>query len=174
MGAKAGALASFNGLGPNVTGALQLGYIFPWLRRGLGLLVDVGYAAPVTSGTENDARVDGGSYSWSIVQKQLTIAPSAYYRYTGLGRVIPYGGIGPRIYLLESVTDSGGAAPTILETRETSTKVGLGVHAGVDVLLGPGALLGELLFQWANLDHRQTGASNLAGLTAWIGYRFML
>lgn len=174
LGAKAGALASFNGLGPNVTGALELGYVFPWLSRGIALLVDVGYAAPVASGEESDPRVAGGRYSWHIVQKQLTLAPSLYYRHTGLGKLVPYAGIGPRIFFLESVTDSDGKQPLILETKEQGTKVGLGVHAGVDYLLGPGALLGELLFQWADLDHQQTGDTSLAGLTIWIGYRFML
>lgn len=174
VGGKVGLLASFSGLEPNVVGALEVGYVFPWLDRSFALYVDGGYAAPVTTGEASDKRVAGGKYSWHIVEKQLTIAPSVYYRYTGLGMFVPYAGVGPRIMLQESVIDSDDAEPIILETTEHATKVGLGVHGGVDILLGPGAVVGEVLFQAGGLDHTSTGDVANTALTVWVGYRFML
>lgn len=173
-GGKVGGIATLSGLGVNVTGAVEVGYIFPWVRRSFGLLVDVGYAAPVASGTESDPRVAGGSYEWTLTQKQLTIAPTILYRYTGLGKVVPFVGVGPRILLLEGVTEGKAGSATILENKEQSTKVGVGVPLGAEYLIGPGAALAELLFQYSTIDHKATGDASLTSFTLWLGYRFML
>jgi hypothetical protein len=153
---------------------VEVGYILPWLKRSFGVLVDVGYAAPVISGTETDPRVAGGTYEWSLVQKQLTIFPFVTYRYTGLGKIVPYVGVGPRIALLEGVTYGMVNGKELLENKERSTSVGVGVPLGAEYLIGPGAAMAELLFAWNAVDHRSTGDSSLTGFTLWVGYRFML
>ena len=173
-GGKFGGLMQLSGFGPNVTGALEIGYILPFLKRGLGVMVDASYAAPVVSGTEQDPRVQGGSYEWNLVQKQLTIFPFVTYRYTGLGKIVPYAGVGPRIVMLEGVTYGTVAAKPLLETRERSTKVGVGVPLGAEYLIGPGAALGEFLFAYNSIDHKSTGNASLTGFTLWLGYRFLL
>jgi hypothetical protein len=175
-GAKFGGIIPFDGLGANVVGSLEVGYILPFAKGSFGLLVDVGYAVPKTSGSvANDMRVDGGKYDWHLTQKELTISPTVTYRLTMLGRVVPYVGVGPRIYLLQSVVRGAVGAQTILETTEQSTKVGLSAPLGVDFRLGPGALLGEFLFEWGPLNHIATGdGTNTMGGTLQIGYRFMI
>ncbi len=173
-GGKFGGLVQLSGFGPNVTGALEIGYILPFLKRGLGVMIDASYAAPVVSGTEQDPRVQGGSYEWNLVQKQLTIFPFVTYRYTGLGKIVPYAGVGPRIVMLEGVTYGTVAGKPLLETRERSTKVGVGVPLGAEYLIGPGAALAEFLFAYNSIDHKSTGNASLTGFTLWLGYRFLL
>ncbi len=179
VGGKIGALASIDGLKPHVTGAVQVGYIFPWFRRQLALLVDVGYAQPVTSKTESDPRVAGGSYNWHLIEQQLTIQPSVYYRLSilpdvGPGKFVPYAGVGPRIFLTRSKTDSDGTTPTLLRQNEQSTLVGVGANLGTEYLIGPGGILVEALFGWAKIKEQTTGDAHLSAISAWAGYRFML
>lgn len=173
-GGKFGGIAQLSGFGPNITGALEIGYILPWLSRSFGVLVDVSYAAPVISGTETDPRVAGGMYEWSLVQKNLTIFPFVTYRYTKLGKLVPYVGVGPRISLLEGVTYGTVDGKPLLENKERSTSVGVGAPLGAEYLIGPGAAMAELLFAWNGVDHRSTGDSSLTSFTLWVGYRFML
>jgi hypothetical protein len=45
---------------------------------------------------------------------------------------------------------------------------------GVDVFVGPGALLGEISFGWAKLDGAVVQDTNLAALSLTLGYRVML
>jgi opacity protein-like surface antigen len=173
-GAKVGVALPFDGLGPMASGVVEVGYVFPWLKRSFGLLIDVAYTVPTKSGTQmGDPRVDG-PYGWKLTQKELTISPAVYYRLTMLGRVVPYLGVGPRIYLHQSVVEGNVGMSTILQTKEQSTKVGVGVPLGVGVHLGPGELTGEFLFEWGKLDHTATGDSNSMGGNIQLGYRFLL
>ena len=104
----------------------------------------------------------------------LALTPLAMYRMTFVGRVVPYIGVGPRIYFLQNTVRSGETGPKILETTEKSTKVGVGVPFGAEIHLGPGGLLAELLFQYGVLDHTATGATNTGALSLHVGYRFLL
>jgi hypothetical protein len=174
FGAKVGALVSTGGLDPNARGDVELGYVFPWMDRSFAALVDVGYSAPKASGSQADPRVDGARYDWHLTQQILTVMPTALYRYTKLGRLVPYGGLGFRVYMLQSnVTGTvGGAA--IPETRETSTSVGFGLPVGAELRLGPGSAIGELLFEYGSLDHKQTGSTNAGAVSLALGYRVVL
>jgi hypothetical protein len=174
-GAKLGAALPFDGLKPMASGVLELGWFFPVLKQGLGLLVDVAYTVPVTSGTEmKDPRVDGGTYGWKLTQKELTIMPVVVYRLTMLGRVVPYVGVGPRIYLHQSVVEGNVGMKPISPTTEQFTKVGVGVPLGVGIKLGPGEALAEFLFEWGKLDWLATGNSTSMGGNIQLGYRFLL
>jgi hypothetical protein len=174
-GAKVGGLLSFGGLDPNARVGLELGYVFPWLDRGLAFLVAADYAAPKSSGTQTgDPRVDGGTYDWHLTEHILAITPTVMYRFTKLKAVVPYVGVGPRIYLLKSTVRGAVGGVEIPETTEQSTKVGLGVPLGAELKLGPGALIGELLFEYGSLDHTATGSSNTGALSLALGYRLLL
>jgi len=173
-GAKVGGIVPFGGLGPNVTGGVELGYVFPWLHRSFAAAINVDYAAPTTSGIEQDPRVEGGTYSWHLTQQQLNLMPVVMYRLTSLGRITPFIGIGPRIYFLKSTVRYDDTGPVISETTEQSTKVGVGVPFGIEYQLGPGGLLAEFLFQYGALDHTATGSSNTGGLSLGLGYRLLL
>jgi hypothetical protein len=173
-GAKVGAIAPFDGLNPFVVGTVEVGYLLPWLNRGLGILADVSYTAPSASGSQADPRVPDGKYTWNLTQHELVIQPTIIYRYTGLGRFVPFVGIGPRIYLMKSVITGKAGSSTIGETDEPSTQIGGAIPLGVEFQLGPGALLAELLFEIGTLDHSITGKSHTGGGTLNLGYRFML
>jgi hypothetical protein len=174
-GAKVGGLLSFGGLNPNARVGVELGYVFPWLNRSFAFLVDADYAAPKSSGTQaGDPRVQGGTYDWHLTEQILAIQPTIMYRFTKLKSVVPFIGVGPRIYMLRSTVRGAVGSVEIPETTEQSTKVGLGVPFGAEIKLGPGALIGELLFEYGSLDHTATGDSNTGALSLAVGYRLLL
>jgi hypothetical protein len=179
LGAKVGGLASFNGLDPFVHGAIEAGYVFPTLNHGLGVYLQVEYSAPSTDGKVTEdfdrERVPGGAYNWHIRHQELVFAPTFLYRLTFLSETItPYVGLGPRIYLLKNTTRGDADGVTIDETTEQSTKWGLGLPLGAELALGPGKLIGELMFQWGPLKHTLTGDTNLGGASLSLGYRLLL
>jgi hypothetical protein len=139
-----------------------------------GLVLAVDYASPDRTGTDMDPRVDGGTYTWHLTEHELSFTPTLLARIAKLGPVVPYAGLGLRLYLLESLDRSGDGAPSFGTTSEVSTKVGVVVPAGVELPLGPGALTGELLFQFGDLDHTATGNSNTGSLNLTVGYRLFL
>lgn len=173
-GATVGATLPFGGLGPNIVGGIELGVVFPWLHRSFAFVGYLDYTAPKKSGTEMDPRITGGSYSWHLTEQELAFTPAAMFRLTSLGRVTPFIAVGPRFYFLQGTTRSGDTGPTINETVEKGTKVGLGIPLGTEIQLGPGGVLVELMLHYGSVDHTSTGASNTAGLNLGVGYRFLL
>jgi opacity protein-like surface antigen len=177
---KVGGILPFSGLGPFVNFGVELGYVFGGTGRSIGALLDVSYTAPPADGTQSEdfdpPRVEGGEYEWKLVQKQLVLGPTFLYRFTmlELDPLTLYGGIGPRVYLLESKVEGSAGGEPFGETPERSTKLGVGVPLGVEYALGPGGLLAELLFQWGPLNHRVTGDAHLASATLFVGYRALL
>lgn len=179
LGGKVGGIASFNGLDPFVHGALEVGYVFPALDHSLGAYLQIEYSAPSTDGKVSEDferdRVPGGAYSWNITHKELVFAPTFLYRLTTLSKTItPYVGIGPRIYLIKNTTRGKAGDAAIDETHEESTKWGLGLPLGAEVALGPGKVIGELMFQWGPLKHTLTGDTHLGGASLLVGYRAFL
>lgn len=118
--------------------------------------------------------MQGGTYGWHLTEQILAIQPTIMYRFTKLKSVVPFIGVGPRIYMLRSTVRGAVAGVEIPETTEQSTKVGLGVPFGAEIKLGPGALIGELLFEYGSLDHTATGDSNTGALSLAVGYRLLL
>lgn len=174
VGVKAGGLLAFSKLNANARVTLELGYVLPIARQNLGVGFEVSYAAPNRSGVQDgDVRV-GGAYSWRLSLQELTMMPVAVYRLPISEHVIPYIGAGPRIYLLRSTTRGDVSGTPISETREKSTKLGFGIPIGVQVRLGPGFLLAELLTEYGPLDHTATGSSNTGAESLQVGYRLQL
>ena len=172
-GGKIGGIVPLDGLSPFVHVGLELGYVLPALEHRLAIVVSVDYTQPRTSNDEIDPRVMGGTYTWKLTQDELGVMAGVIYRATSVRPVIPYGGIGPRILFARSkVRDDGG--PTISTTMERSTRVGLGIPLGVELPLGPGRAIGELLFQYGTLDHVATGDSHTGAFTLGVGYRLLL
>lgn len=173
---KVGGIFSFNGLNPFVTGGVELGYVFSALDRGIGALIAVDYTAPKTDGKVTEdfdpARIPGGAYDWEIRQKILTVQPTFLYRMTFISdSITPYVGVGPRIYFLQSVVRGSAGDQKFADTTEQSTKFGIGGPLGAEFALGPGGIIAEVLLQWAPIDHRATGTTNLGGATLNVGYR---
>lgn len=179
-GAKIGGIVPFGHLNPFVAGAVELGYVAPWLHRSFALTLDADYTAPKKDGTSKDVvnpvRVNSpsGSYNWHITEQQLVLMPTVMYRMTFLGRLVtPYIAVGPRFYFLRGNVwgSTGGQAFEV--THEKGFKVGFGVPIGAEIHVGPGAIIGEVLIQYAKIDHRVTGNSNLGAANLFVGYRFL-
>jgi hypothetical protein len=179
LAGKIGGIASFNGLKPFVHGGIDLGYVFGGTGRTIGAYLGTEYTAPKSDGSvaeeETPTRVADGKYEWEIRQKELVFQPTFLYRFTWLSEaVVPFAGIGPRIYLLESVVRGSAGGQKFQDTKETSTKFGFGIPLGAEITLGPGGILAELLFQWGPFDHRATGDTSLGGASLFLGYRALL
>lgn len=170
--AKVGGIAPFDGLSPFVSVGVEVGYVIPAVDHRLAIVLDVDYTQPTTTGTEMDPRVTGGSYTWKLTEQELGIMPVLVYRLTGMKPVVPYAGIGPRVLLAKSTVQDNGA-PSIMQTHEQSTRFGVGVPVGAELPLGPGAAIGEVLFQYGTLNHVATGDANTGALSLSVGYRMM-
>jgi hypothetical protein len=170
LGAKVGGILPFSGLGANVTGGIEVGYAFGPFA--VALAAD--YQAPKSHDTASDPRLTTTSYSWHITEQELDLMPLFLYRLQSLGAVVPFVGIGPRIYLLKSTVRSNDQTPAMSETTEKSTKLGFGIPLGIELKLGPGAALAELLFQYGKIDHTATGDSNVGSASLSLGYRIVL
>ena len=179
LGGKIGGIASFNGLDPFVHGALELGYVFPVLDQGLGAYLQVEYSAPSADGKVDEdfdpKRVPTGSYDWEITQKELVLAPTFLFRLTSLSdSITPYAGLALRVYLLEDTVMGKAGDQAIDETKESSTKFGVGLPLGAEFALGPGGVTAELMLQWGPLKHTLTGDTHLGGASLFVGYRLLL
>ena len=165
---KVGGLVPFSALGANATGGLDVGYA---LANGFAFGLAADYAQPTAEGSEVDARVAGGTYAWKLTEQLVQVMPFALYRLRTLGALVPYAGIGPRMYLQRSTVK--GVAPAFGETTEQATAFGVGVPLGAEFALGPGAATAELLLQYGGLDHTITGTSNSGAASLALGYRMM-
>jgi hypothetical protein len=153
----------------------ELAYALPVLKHRLAIAIEGAFTAPEATGSQTDARIDGngGTYAWKLEQREVILGASLIYRHM-LGRWIPYIGVGPRVFLLQSkVSGTVGMTPVAV-SGEQSTKVGAGVPLGLGLRLGPGDLFLEVSLAIAAIDHRTTGDSNTGSLGFQLGYRFML
>lgn len=171
LAGKVGGIVPLNGLDPFVTGGIEAGWIFAGTEQRIAALLDVSYTAPNASGSGADPRIAGETFGWEIVQKELILQPTFLYRYTALGPLVPFAGIGPRIYFLETVGEGRANGVKISRTIEQSTRFGAGLPFGAEYGLGPGGLMAELLVEWAPLNHRVTGDVSLLAASLFAGYR---
>ena len=131
--------------------------------------MQVEYSAPTAEGTSSEnfdpERVPSGGYDWELVQKELVLQPTFLYRMTFLSDwLTPYAGLGPaRVPARETSSPARRATRPSSETKERSTKWGVGLPLGAEFALGPGALTGELMLQWGPLEHTLTGDTHLGG-----------
>lgn len=164
----------FSNLGASYLVGLELGYALPVLKHRLAITLDGEFTAPEASGSTTDPRLDAssGAYSWHLSQREVILGLSLVYRHR-IGRLTPYAGIGPRLFLLDSrITGTAGGAP-ISQSSEVSTKVGVGIPLGLGFHLGPGDLFAELQIDYAGIDHRITGDTNTGSLSLAAGYRLI-
>jgi len=172
---KVGGIIPFNGLSPFVAGGVELGWVFAGTEQRMAALLDVSFTMPSADGSERDDRLmyddASGQYDWEITQKQLVLQPTFLYRLTGSSAFVPFVGLGPRIYFLETVSKGSANSERILESEEQSTKFGVGLPLGVEYTLGPGGLMAQALLEWGPLDHRITGDTHLLAATLYLGYR---
>lgn len=175
IAAKVGGLFAepFSKLGASYLVDVEVGYALPVWHHRLAIAIDGAYTAPEASGSGADPQVQSGMYTWHLQQRQGILGLTVYYRHP-IGRVTPYVGVGPRLFLLQSEIDGASGGAAIHQSSEVSTKVGVGVPLGVGVRLGPGDLFLEAGLVWGGIDHQITGDSNTGAITLSLGYRFVL
>lgn len=174
-GIKFGGLLPVNGLGPGYQFGIEGGIILPALHRGLAIGVDVDYAQAFASSNATDPRVASNAYTWNLAQEFLTVMPVFMYRMTTLSKlIVPFVGVGPRIYFLRSTTSGQAGSSSIDPTTEVSTSIGFGVPFGAEIRLGPGGILAEFLGQWGLLQHTATGDSHDGAIGLSLGYRLAI
>jgi hypothetical protein len=164
----------FNRLQTSYLIDLEVGYALPFLKHRLALSIDAGFTAPEANGSSTDPRLDaaGGMYSWHLEQRELSFGITLYYRHP-IGKFIPYVGVGPRLFLLESKVRGYAGGANISTSTEDSSKIGAGIPVGFGYTLGPGHLLVELALAIGPIDHTTTGNDLVGALSLAVGYRLM-
>jgi hypothetical protein len=181
IGGKVGGGFGVGGFGATPIFELELGFA-PDLGSSLGRSLEfffIGqYAQP---GVDGDApKVDprftaGAPFSYDVTQQMFSLSLGALYRFdVGSKLLMPYAGLGGRLYLLKTKVKADVMGESLGESSETRSDLGLVALGGLDVFVGPGALLGEVSFSWAPLDGYVMRATNLSALSLAVGYRVML
>lgn len=149
----------------------------PLIGEGLALAIDLAFSQPGSNGDAMDAHA-GGNYAWAVTQKTTSLGLTVLYRLNTVssaslerGKLVPYLGVGPRLFFLQTVATVTPSGAAVAEYTESSTKIGFGIPLGVDYALGPGRVFVEAMFLWAPFNHNTTGPSNAGALTIEAGYR---
>src|SRR5262249_27165431 len=141
----------------------------------LALTAGADYAQPPGEGTAADPRVPGGTYMYSLTQRELALSAGVLARLPLFGdRAVPFVQAGPRLYLLETKASGAAEMEDFGQHTETSTQVGAFLTGGVDVKLGVGTLVGEIVVAGSPLPHRITGTASTGELELRVGYRLWL
>jgi hypothetical protein len=174
IGAEVGGIfpQPFTELGTHVVVGIDLGYRLPIWKQRLEIVLGAGFSPPQNSFTE--ARVEG-EYEGEVVQQELHFSlgprlrlnpPTEAWNLTGA--------IGPRLFLLRSLSNGSRDGEPFMEFTEQSTQIGLFIALGGEYNLGPGALCLDLDFGWSPLPHQITGDVSTGNIAATLGYRFFL
>lgn len=176
VGLKVGAFLPepFSSLGPSYFVEVEGGYLLPFVHRLIGITGSVAMGMPTIGTTLSDPRVPGGSYTYTQTTQQFMLGLTVVAKIP-LGRFVPYIGIGPRLFLVRTPSSGSAADGTAIpQSVELSRDVGVGVPAGLDILLGPGRLFAELQFLYSGSSQLSTGPGNFGALSVAAGYRLVL
>jgi len=157
---------------------LEVGYALPPLHRAIELFLAGQYTMPGMTGVSGtkDPRIPSNNLvSYDVLQQELTLSFGGLYRFdVGSKQVMPYGGIGGRMYLLDTKIKGSVGGQAYGRNEETQTRFGLLLLGGAELYLGPGALLGELSFGWASVNSFVLRNTNFGAWNLAVGYRLML
>jgi hypothetical protein len=156
---------------------VEVGYLLPvWGRR-----IQIGgmfeYSEPGAGTGKPDPRLGtaGADYRWDLSQREYVFDFGVLIRAFPPGsRIIPYGRVGFRIYLLETVINGQAGGSPFGQYNERFTEPGFALGGGVEVRLGPGAFNAELRVEFSNMNRKISGDSNTGMLSLVVGYRFFL
>lgn len=183
LGGKVGAGLGkpFSDFGATPVFELELGFA-PSLGDALGHSLEIfligQYAQPGLDGSPDqaDPRLPGGEpFDYEVTQQMFSLALGGLWRFDlDSDLLMPYGGLGARMYMLDTHAEGDVGGEKLGESDETQNDFGLVLLGGVDIFVGPGALLAELSFGWAALDGFVMRDTNLGALSLAVGYRVML
>jgi hypothetical protein len=178
LGGKAGGGLGkpFSEFGATPVFELELGYLLPPLHRSIELFVSGQYTQPGIDGISGkaDPRLPGAS-SFDLTQQELALSFGGLYRFdVGSRLLMPYAGLGARLYLLNTKVKGSAGGHVYGQNEETQSAAGLLLLGGLELFAGPGALLGELSFGWAPVDGFVLRDTNLGAMHFALGYRLML
>ena len=170
----------FNKLDANFLGELELAYQLPFIGKRLGVFLDAGYSQPTLSATKSDARVPGGMVTYDQTIRDLGFSLGVHFWQPIASKLLVYGGAGARLHLTHTLINATSGGQPYGENTEDSTRVGAMVRLGAGYVLGPGALVLEIHFEWTGIDHLITGgersgeSANTSNLAFQLGYQFFL
>jgi hypothetical protein len=163
----------FTELGTHIAFGLEVGYRLPFVGQRIEIMLDAGYSPP-----NNSFKVTRreGEYSAKIVSQQLHFSLGPRFRVME-GGVSPWNmtiGLGPRLFLLRSISSGSRDGNKMIEYREQSSQVGFFAGIGGEYTLGPGALFLDADLGYAKMNHRISGDVNTGNITLTLGYRLFL
>ncbi len=176
IGLKIGALLpqAFSPLGANWMLQLEGGYLLPFYHRLIGIVGSISVATPTVSGSAvGDLRVSSGSFDYEQQSQQFLLGLTLM-GHIPLGRVVPYVGVGPRAFVVRTVSTGQAGGSAFPGNSELSVEPGVGVPVGLGILLGPGRLCAEFQLLYAPAQQRSTGSGSFGSMSLSAGYLFVL
>lgn len=170
----------FKGLGATFSPSLELGYNLPLpapINRDLELFVEGAYAAPTADEiiTNDDPRLPGGSFHYTLTLHQWSLATGALYRIP-----VPIAWLRPTVSVALNtvfsrtvVTGDSGDADFATAT-EDATDFGVVGAVGADLFVGPGAISVEVKSAWVPADRFVLRETSATAVGLFVGYRFFL
>jgi hypothetical protein len=152
---------------------LEGSYLLPFFEGRVGACTALAYAAPSLSGTGEDARLPGGTYSYEATQRQLNWDLGVLAKLNPWNSPWNAGALaGLRLTFQSTLTDGEAGIEAFGEHDERATLAGLFLAFQGEYRLGPGAVVGEAGY-WASFqDLRTTGELVISEITILAGYRF--
>lgn len=174
VAAKAGGIFPqvLNRLNTTYTVAIEVDWVTPLLGSQLALGIEFAYSEPPHQRmVSNDARVPGGSYSYSLVERTFGVyfGPK-YFILPFTSQIVPYLSAGLRVQLLDSQVTGSAGEVAFGQNDETGTHIAFGGQLGAGYRLGPGHLALEVQLISSPIDHFVTGKVDVGDLAARLGY----
>lgn len=176
LGARIGAIfpEPFNKLDANFLLDVELAWQLPVLDRKLGLFFDASYSRPTESGTRPDARLAGGTESYSLYIDDLGFTLGAQVVLPIKSKLLFIAGVGAKMHLTHSVINANAMGTDLGTNTEDNTRFGVVVRVAGGYRVGPGAIVVEAHFEYTPIDHLITGDNNTGHLSIQAGYLLML
>lgn len=171
---KVGFIKTTTSLSGDLYLAAEVGYLTPLLKRRLALVLEVNYHRPSMTGTLRGPQLDNLGQPverpYTLAEREVALQLSAVFRVPrGLGPLTPYVGAGPGLYLHRATVEAFDTTAS-----ESRGALGFQVLAGAELPLGPGGAFLEAHYHFAPVDFLTTGAVNVGGVLAAVGYRLRL